>query len=265
MSNILGEENDFNNLANNKTIYSNIALQHSNPEQQILALEKKLIDLSSGKDSNPLSKKVAYYDKVISPIVKELAKYSLYPTPESQLSALAGVWRSLWTTAPFQDIIPGRLRDQSYQIFDESNYYANIARYLPTTHFKFLSSFFIPVYDLMILQQIKVENSQWIIQNIGVKQAVHKQSVSTLTSEKAQEWFKEILLLELKNDGSNEILFLAEPESNEMNKKWHRMLKSTYKAKPFFEHLYMSRNLRIVKTHREANQRASYTIAVRVN
>lgn len=237
-------------------------LESSNAERQ--HLENKIIASIVGKDSDPPRQKVAYYNEVLSPIVKEIEPYSPLPTLESQLSALTGIWQPLWTTMPFQDLIPGRIREQSYQIFGQSNYYANVARYFPTKGIRWLKRFVSPAYDLMILQRFKISNSQWMIQNIGVKQVIHRRNIWPLTSEKAQEWFENLLGAELANNVSNPTWCLEEPEWNQFNQKWHRRLKTTYKAKPFFKHVYMSPDLRIVESRRESNQRPSYTIAAKL-
>ena len=124
------------------------------------SLEQKLIDLVLGRDNEPLSKKVAYYSDILAPIVEELAQYSPYPKPEDQIPIMLGVWTPIWSTIPFHDIIPGRIGEQSYQIFSHEGYYANIARYVPSSKIKFLRWLPKPAYDLMILQSFSVSNDQ---------------------------------------------------------------------------------------------------------
>ncbi|MDJ0735919.1 MAG: hypothetical protein QNJ47_17950 [Nostocaceae cyanobacterium] len=241
----------------NKTSFAKkIDLRFSN-------LEKKLIGLANKKDNISARHKRNYYNEVLLPIVEDLTPNSPLSTPEEQLPFLKGIWQPLWTTMPFQDMIPGRSREQSYQIFNHSNYYANVARYYPMSKSKFIRQIFSPTYDLMIIQKFHVENSQWIIENIGIKQVIRKHDLFSLTPQKAQSWFETVISSELKAMNSDEVLSFEKTSLDEFNRKWHKKLQTTYKAQPFFEHLYMSQNLRIVKTRREANQRHSYTIAVR--
>jgi hypothetical protein len=49
-----------------------------------------------------------------------------------------------------------------------------------------------------------------------------------------------------------------------LDKPVQKKFETTYLAKPLFEHIYIDNDLRLVKTQRSANQRPSYTIAVRV-
>lgn len=232
-------------------------------KQKFNSLEKKLIDLVTDKDQDNLRDKISYYQEILSPIIIELTQQSPFPSPSSQLAPLTGIWLPIWTTIPFVDMIPGRIPLQSYQIFDSNGYYANIARYLPVKSFKWLSWLFSPAYDLMIVQKFMVENEQWIIENVAIKQAVYRRNIFPLSTEKAREWFNGVVRDEISLKDREENEFIPEAEKNKLNRKWYKKLKTTAQAKPFFEHLYMSENLRIVKTYREANQRPSYTIAIR--
>lgn len=225
------------------------------------APEAELINLVINKDDEPLKQKNDYYQQTLLSIIDNLKKASKFPNPESQTAPLIGVWLPLWTTIPFVDIIPGRIGDQSYQIFNE-NYYANIARYLPVNGINFLKKIFSPAYDLMIIQKYYIENQQWVIENIAVNQNISLANLSSFNQEKAEKWFNKTLKnLEKKNKLNPESVQVKE---NRFNKKWYKKLQTTAQAKPYFEHIYMSENLRIVKTYREKNQRPSYTIAIRV-
>ncbi|HEY9728229.1 MAG TPA: hypothetical protein V6D50_17395, partial [Chroococcales cyanobacterium] len=49
-----------------------------------------------------------------------------------------------------------------------------------------------------------------------------------------------------------------------LDKSTAKRLETTLLTIPQFEHLYVDRDFRLVKTRREAKQRPSYTIAVRL-
>ena len=78
-----------------------------------------------------------------------------------------------------------------------------------------------------------------------------------LTPERAKKWFAKILQAKLSTMVDGESILL-EPEFMGLNKKFTKRLQTTYKARPLFEHLYISNDLRVIKTQREAKQRPSY-------
>jgi hypothetical protein len=227
------------------------------------ALKKELLSLPPERDREPFNKKIQFYQNHLAPIFEELSKRNPNPNLQEQASLVLGIWSPLWSTIPFQDIIPGRIREQSYQIFHDNGYYANIARYgagSDRTFVQKLTSIWL-AYDLMILQKYAVESDRWVIENIGIKQAV-KFGASPLTKEKAEKWFTEVVQsqqqLSSQENDSSQVEF-----NNDFDRKVAKQLKGTYQATPQFEHLYIDRDFRLVKTQREAKQRPSYTIAVR--
>ena len=231
--------------------------QYSTPE-----LKQKLLQLTKDKDIQPLKQKVEYYQQQLIPIVTELSKRNPFPQAEDQVSLVQGVWTPVWSTIPFQDILPGRVAEQSYQIFHDDGYYANIARYAPGNKLKLgwlqkLASFLL-AFDLMIIQKYQVKDGRWLIENISIKQAFRWQGVDLNTS-KADSWFTKVVPSLSASDVSSEI------ELKNLSNSTAKKYKTAFGATPQFEHLYIDRDFRIVKTKREAKQRPSYTIAIRRN
>ncbi len=101
------------------------------------------------------------------------------------MAIVQGVWKPIWSTIPFQDSIPGRLRDQSYQIFHDDGYYANVARYTPGSKLPLLKQLqsFLGAYDFMIVQKYQIEDDRWYIENVAIKQSFRFGAVP-LTIEK---------------------------------------------------------------------------------
>lgn len=233
-------------------------------------LKQELLSLSSERDREPFNKKIQFYQNHLAPIFEELSQRNPYPKVQDQALLILGVWSPIWSTIPFQDLIPGRIREQSYQIFHDNGYYANLARYAPGSDRAFIQklSSILLAYDLMILQKYEIESDRWVIQNIGIKQAV-RVGASPLTKEKAESWFKEVVQSQhqLSSQENDEVQADSSPVpfANNFNQKVAKQLKGTYQAIPQFEHLYIDRDFRLVKTQREAKQRPSYTIAVRVS
>ncbi|MEL7420731.1 MAG: hypothetical protein AAGK10_19510 [Cyanobacteria bacterium J06555_3] len=224
-------------------------------ENTTAELKQKILELTQDKDFQPLKQKVEYYQEQLEPIVAELSRRNPFSKAEDQVPLILGVWTPVWSTIPFQDILPGRVGSQSYQIFHDDGYYANIARYAPGSKLKLgwlqkITSMFL-AFDLMIIQKYQVKDGQWQIENVAIKQALRWQGVS-LTIPKADSWFTKIgqshsQAIDLKN----------------LNNSTAKKFKTSFGAKPQFEHLYMDCDFRIVKTRREAKQRPSYTIAIR--
>lgn len=226
-------------------------------------LKRDILALIEGRDGEPLNQKVQYFKEDLAPYVEELTQRNPYPDPEAQIPLVLGVWTPIWSTIPFHDALPGRIHQQSYQVFRESGYYANMARYAPGHDFKLLNRFssFLVAYDFMVLQKFAVQEGEWIIQNIGIQQAFRKRDVP-LTLDAAEEWFDEVLRSRL-----DDLLQAAEKKQElkleNLDRNTVKKFEKTYLASPKFEHLYVDQDLRLVKTQREAKQRPSYTFAVR--
>lgn len=218
-------------------------------------LKQKLLQLTKDRDFQPLKQKVQFYQDQLEPIVAELSQRNPAPQAEDQISLIQGVWTSVWSTIPFQDILPGRVAEQSYQIFHDDGFYANIARYAPGSKLELgwlqkLASLLL-AFDLMIIQKYQVADGRWQIENIGIKQALRWQGAA-LNIPKADAWFTKAArsrspAVDLKN----------------LNNSTAKKLQTSFGATPQFEHLYIDSDFRIVKTRREAKQRPSYTIAIR--
>ncbi|BAU62714.1 hypothetical protein STA3757_00650 [Stanieria sp. NIES-3757] len=229
-------------------------LNHKSTEE----LKQELLQLVQDQDLQPLKQKVQFYEDQLAPIVTELSRRNPYPQAEDQLPIILGVWKPIWSSIPFQDILPGRSPEQSYQIFHDDGFYANIARYAPGSKLKLswlqkLASILL-AFDLMIVQKYAVKDGQWLIENIAIKQALRWQGIP-LSVAKADHWFTKIV--------SQKTTTANEPEIENLNRSTAKRIKTAFRATPEFEHLYIDRDFRIVKTRREAKQRASYTIVVR--
>ncbi|BAZ44826.1 hypothetical protein NIES4102_18430 [Chondrocystis sp. NIES-4102] len=224
-------------------------------------LKQKLLELTRNRDFQPLKQKVQFYQEHLEPIVTELSRRNSSLQAEDQVPLILGVWTPIWTTIPFQDILPGRVAEQSYQIFHDDGYYANIARYAPGSKLKGwlqkLASVLL-AFDLMIIQKYRVENGRWQIENIGIKQALRWQGVA-LTISKADAWFTKAMQSYCKANTATKI------ELKNLDDSTVKKLKTSFGATPQLEHLYIDRDFRIVKTRREAKQRPSYTVAIRKN
>lgn len=223
------------------------------------ALKAELLSLTEGRDIDPLGQKVQFYRRTLEPLFNELARRNPFPNPEAQGPLVVGGWLPVWSTIPFQDTLPGRMRDQSYQIFHDNGYYANIARYAPGSRFPLVKKFsaILFAYDLMIVQKFAVKNGQWLIQNVGIEQALRLRGLP-LGIDKAQSWFAKVL--QSKRLASPE---MQSPELDNLDQRTGKKFKQIFLATPQLEHLYIDHDFRLVKTQREAKQRPSYTIAVR--
>ena len=231
-------------------------------ENTTAQLKQKLLELTRDRDLQSLKQKVQFYQEQLEPIVTELSRRNRLTQAEEQLDCILGVWTPVWSTIPFQDVLPGRIAEQSYQIFHDNGFYANIARYAPGSKLKLgwlqkLASVLL-AFDLMIVQKYRVKDGQWQIENIGIKQALRWQKVA-LTISKANSWFTKVSQSQQVANTSTEV------ELKNLNNSTAKKLKTAFKATPQFEHLYIDHDFRIVKTRREAKQRPSYTIAIRRN
>jgi hypothetical protein len=222
------------------------------------ALKHEILTLTQNRDIDPFSKKMRLYKDALAPLVEELSRRNPFPNPTDQLPVVLGIWSPWWTTIPFQDIIPGRLRDQSYQIFHADGYYANIARYAPGSK-SFLQKLlsFLVAYDLMVVQKFAVHEGEWLIQNVGIEQDFRPRS-TPLRAEQAEAWFTAVVDAKYQTWANQ-----APPSLKNLDKNTAKKFEQIYLAKPRLEHLYIDHDFRLVKSQREAKQRPSYTIAVR--
>lgn len=226
-------------------------------------LKQQLLKLTENRDTDLLREKVLFYKNELTPIVEELNRRNPFPHPEDQIPQILGVWTPVWSTIPFHDILPGRVHEQSYQIFHDDGYYANMARYAPGQKLPFLGklSSILLAYDFMVLQKFEVRNGQWYIQNIGIEQAFRMRGIP-LNIEKAEDWFTKVVTAKIK-PSSQTRESLDAPSLENLDRSTAKKLKTTFLMTPQFEHLYIDHDFRVVKTRREAKQRPSYTIAVR--
>jgi hypothetical protein len=224
-------------------------------------LKDQVLGMISGRDTEPLSQKVAYFKDELTPYFDELARRNPYPGPEAQVPIVLGVWTPVWSTIPFHDTLPGRIGDQSYQIFHDDGYYANIARYAPGHQSALIQKFslFQLTYDFMVMQKYTVREGQWCIQNVRIDQAFRRRS-KPLMIDDADAWFTQVYESKLSIQGT------VNPEPLKLEKLDRNTIKkyeSTYLASPLLEHIYVDHDFRLVRTQRDAKQRSSYTIAVR--
>ena len=227
-------------------------------------LKQELLKLTANRDTDPLKEKVLFYKNELAPIAEELSRRNPFPNAEDQVAIVLGVWTPFWSTIPYQDILPGRIREQSYQIFHDNGYYANMARYAPGEKLPLLGklSSFLLAYDFMVLQRFEVQKGQWQIQNIGIEQGFRMRAMP-LSAQKAEDWFTKVVKSKADklSQTSDE---LEAPSLENLDRGTAKKLKTSFRMTPQFEHLYIDRDFRLVKTQREAKQRPSYTIALRL-
>lgn len=227
-------------------------------------IKNQILELVKGHNLEPLKTKVEFYKNELAPYFAELSRRNPFGKVAEQLPIITGVWVPIWSTIPFQDILPGRIREQSYQIFHDNGYYANIGRYAPghTLSFWHNISSRLLAYDLMVIQKYEVKNGQWYIQNIGIEQAFTSRE-NPLSIDKAEDWFTAVVKSNPKVY-SQTTDYPKAPLIENLDKSTVKRFKKIFLATPQFEHLYIDRDFRLVKTRREAKQRPSYTIAVRI-
>ncbi|NJO76685.1 MAG: hypothetical protein HC833_24895 [Leptolyngbyaceae cyanobacterium RM1_406_9] len=225
------------------------------------ALKERLLETVEGRDSEPLNRKVLFYKQELEPLFIELSQRNPFPQSEDQVPLMPGVWFAVWSTNPYQDIFPGRIYDQSYQIFHGDGYYANIARYAPGHKLSILKklSNILLAYDFMIIQKFEVKEGQWLIQNVGIEQAFRFRAIS-LNSERAENWFT--TKVDAKRSPSSPQV-QSNSQFGHVDKSTAKKFERISAASPQLEHLYIDADFRLVKTQREAKQRPSYTIAIR--
>ncbi len=242
------------------------------------SLKSSLLKQVESRDTDPMAKKVRFANETLMPLFNELEKRN--PTPElsEQIPLLKGVWFPVWSTNPFQDIFPGRVHRESYQIFGDNGYYANLARYKPGQKRQALSwlSRWLLSYDLMIMQSYSVQaqatgapthplapkqpgQEYWDIQNVSIQQSLRFGSIS-FNADAAQAWFDQAIAKHQQSPQLQRQDSLPTQRTNRVAPKQYQQIS---KARPRLDNLYIDREFRLVKTQREKSQRPSYTVAVR--
>ena len=227
-------------------------------------LKQEILRLTENRDVDPLSQKVQFFKDTLEPIFKELSTRNPFPKVQEQVPLVIGAWAPIWSTIPFQDTIPGRLREQSYQIFHDDGYYANVARYTPGTQLPLLKKMpsFLFAYDFMILQKYQIADGHWYIQNVAINQKLRFGRVP-LSVERAEAWFTKVAQAKSKST-LLEKDFLEMPDFQNLDQKTAKRFATIFKSTPQLEHLYIDSGFRLVKSQREAKQRPSYTVTVRL-
>lgn len=233
------------------TILSTNLKQHSTE-----ALKCHLQEILTAQAGYSLKQRVDSADHALTPIFQELRLRNPLPQPEDQVPVMLGTWTPIWTTIPYQDILPGRIKNQSYQIFHDDGFYANIARYAPG-HSKLWQqiSNLLVALDLMVIQKFAVRNHEWDIQNIAIKQTLRCRT-QTLTPQRADDWFTEVVARLSRQPETQTI-------DRSIDKSTTKKLQTAFQAQPKFEHLYIDNDFRLVKTRRDNKQRCSYTLVTR--
>lgn len=226
-------------------------------------IKNQILELVKGRNVEPLKAKVEFYKNELALYFTELSRRNPFGKVADQVAIVTGVWVPIWSTIPFQDILPGRIYEQSYQIFHNDGYYANIARYAPGHQSGFWEKFAsrLPAYDLMVLQKYSVRDEQWDIKNVGIFQAWRNREIP-LKIDDADEWFTTTVESKFKEAELN-IDLRQELKLKDMDRNTVKKFEKAYLATSFLEHLYIDNDFRLVKSQREATQRPSYTIAVR--
>ena len=169
------------------------------------------------------------------------------------------------------------MHHESYQIFDDNGYYANLARYKPGRKAPVLSwiSRWLLSYDFMIMQSYgvgaladpdhpsapaQIGQDYWEIQNVCIRQVLRFGS-SAFSAEAAQTWFNQTVADYQKNPDSQLLPSAPTQGKNRVTAKQYQQIST---ARPRLDHLYIDQNFRLVKTQREKSQRPSYTVAVRL-
>ncbi|MEH2236737.1 hypothetical protein [Nostoc sp.] len=226
-------------------------------------IKNQILELVKGRNVEGLKAKVEFYKNELAPYFAELSRRNPYGKVAEQVAIVTGVWMPIWSTIPFQDILPARIHEQSYQIFHNDGYYANIARYAPGHQSGFWQKFAsrLPAYDLMVLQKYSVRDEQWDIKNVGIFQELRNREIP-LTIDDADEWFTTTVESKFKEAAPN-IDLRQELKLKHIDRNTVKRFEKAYLATSFLEHLYIDNDFRLVKSQREATQRPSYTIAVR--
>ncbi|MEM8504550.1 MAG: hypothetical protein AAF716_15510 [Cyanobacteria bacterium P01_D01_bin.1] len=262
-------------------------------------LKARVLELVEHQDEKPVSQKVKLLNETLMPLFQALAEQNPTPDLAQQVPLVQGLWHCTWSTIPFQDILPGRVHQQSYQIFADNGLYANMARYRPGHNQPLLNwaSRWLLSYDLMILQTYEIElgaaeiggssrvksgrteadhpAQRWAIENVGIKQRL-RFGPTPLDTGSAIAWFQQAVR---QHQQSSEKSFgqsfgqssgrSSKPQAIAMptkgiDRKTQKRYEQVYKARPQLEHLYIDHNFRLVKSVREQNQRPSYTIGTKL-
>ncbi|MGB3298034.1 MAG: hypothetical protein WBA76_07175 [Phormidesmis sp.] len=256
------------------------------------ALKAQVLSLVAHRDEDSIAKKVKYLNEKLLPLFQALEQRNPTPDINQQIPLVQGVWLCLWSTIPYQDILPGRVHEQSYQIFANNGLYANLARYRPGHKNPLLSwaSRWLLSYDLMILQTYAVSHEmgdvpsdgqtdsqtdgqtdgqtdsqstaqQWDIENVGIKQVL-RFGPAPLNVPAAAAWFQKAV--EEYNASPSTQPFVS-AQTKGVSRSMEKQYKRVSKARPTLEHLYIDHDFRLVKSLREKNQRPSYTVATRLS
>lgn len=228
------------------------------------ALKSRVLQLVEGRDDGRLSEKLALLDGTLAPYLAELARRNPFPDAEDQVAAVVGVWTPVWSTIPFHHALPGRVPSQSYQIFRGKSYYANIAHHAPGHQNQLLSKL-TPLSlacNLMLIQRFEIVGGRWQIENIGIELARGRRDKG-LSIDDAEAWFDAVLEQKLDQAGDN-TASLAAPDLSGLEAASAKRLERSFQAKPTLENIYMDGDLRVIRSQREAKQRPSYTIGVRL-
>lgn len=244
-------------------------------EASTTTLKTSLLKHVEEREAEPMAKKVRFANETLLPLFDELERRNPTPDLNQQIPLLKGIWRPVWSTIPFQDIIPGRVHHESYQIFNDNGFYANLARYRPGRKTPILSwlSRCLLSYDFMIMQsygvqtQAKPDNPSdpelgdyWEIQNVCIRQVLRLGS-SSLSAEAAQAWFNQTVVQYQKDPEFQPQDSTPIQGKNRVRAKQYQQISE---AKPRLDHLYIDQDFRLVKTQREKSQRPSYTVAIRL-
>ncbi|PZU99606.1 MAG: hypothetical protein DCF32_18485 [Leptolyngbya sp.] len=240
-------------------------------------LKSSLLKQVDEREAEPMGKKVRFANETLLPLFNELEHRNPTPDLKQQIPLLKGIWLPVWSTIPFQDIIPGRVHHESYQIFDDNGFYANLARYKPGRKTPILSwvSRWLLSYDFMIMQSYGIQaltaadhpsapgktgQDYWEIQNVCIQQILRVGSPS-LSAEAAQAWFNQTVANYQKNPASQPQAARSAQDKNRVTTKQYEQI---VQARPRLDHLYIDPDFRLVKTQREKSQRPSYTVALRL-
>lgn len=225
-------------------------------------LKARLLAAVEGRHDAKQGDKLKLFDQELAPLFAALARRNPTPRVEDQVVAVQGVWTPVWSTIPFHDAIPGRVFDQSYQIFRNDGFYANIAHHAPGRNGGLMERLrsVLAGCNLMIIQHYEIADGRWLIENIGIEVAVVRADRG-LDIPAAEAWFADVMAR--KGRRYQEAADLGAPDLSQLDAAAAKKLGKTFKAKPVMENIYMDADLRLITSRREANQRPSYTIGVR--
>ena len=163
-------------------------------------LKQWILKRVAGRDGEKIGDKVRRVNQELMPLFDALGDRNPTPDLNDQVPLVQGVWLSVWSTIPFQDILPGRSHEQSYQVFADNGYYANLARYELSDRIPLIGRLAKGWlnYDLMIVQSYgiseelgmdEMQQQAWDIENVSIRQKFRFKT-RKLTPEAAQSWFE---------------------------------------------------------------------------